>query len=255
MSAGWAVAMQDAKLRGFVDNFDEHNLQTCNLSGVVSDFGDRSSLYPAEAVLLEKYRLEIENADVLDIGVGGGRTTFHLLANCRSYRAVDYAPAMIEVCRRRFVVCPPETFAVGDVRDLATHADGAYRFVLLSGNSLDYIGHDDRLRALYEVRRVLARDGLFLFSTHSLHAYPFRDPMTQARNRHADPGRMAAQGWYHLIDYADRVVTHYVYPHVQLRELKAAGFATLDVLDLKGQAFDFASPPDDWMVHFMCRAI
>jgi len=247
--------MQDTKLSGFVDNFDEHNLQVYNLSGVVSDFGDRSSLYPAEAVLLEKYRPEIEDADVLDIGVGGGRTTLHLLANCRSYRAIDYAPGMIDVCRRRFVACPPETFSVGDVRDLAVHTEGAYRFVLLSGNSLDYIGHDDRIRALQEVRRVLAGDGLFLFSTHSLHAYPFSDPVIQARNRHADAELMAAQGWYHLVDYADHVVTHYVYPHVQLRELEAAGFLTLDVLDLKGRPFDFTSPPEDWMVHFMCRAI
>lgn len=242
-------------LTGLVADFAEHNAQVSNLPEVVDDLLRQPELFPAENALFDKYRHEIAAANVLDIGVGAGRTTIHLLADCRSYHAIDYAPRMIDACRKRFTACPAETFSVGDVRNLSAHATGSYDFVLFSFNGLDYISHEDRSTALREIRRTLRSCGLFLFSTHSLHAFPFPDDEVQARNTHVDPELMARQGWYHLVDYADSVVTYYIYPHVQVRALAEAGFEVLDTLDLQGRPFDYDRPPADWMVHFMCRAV
>lgn len=58
-----------------------------------------------------------------------------------------------------------------------------------------------------------------------------------------------------MIDYADQLVTYYIYPAVQARYLEDNGFSVLDVLDLRGRPFNFRKPSDDWMVHFMCRAV
>jgi hypothetical protein len=100
---------------------------------------------------------------------------------------------------------------------------------------------------------VLSPGGLFFFSTHSLHAFPFPDPEVQARNKDVDLDLMQRQGWYHLIDHATKVVTYYIYPDTQRRQLEITGFEAIEVLDMGAEDFNFSSPQTDWMVHFLCR--
>ena len=242
------------KLKALPTDFVTHNHNVYKLESVAGDSVGKCGLFSAEAHIFAKYQREIATARVLDIGVGGGRTAEYLLTRCRSYQAIDYSPAMIDACRRRFPECAPDTFRVADARDLSEYATGEFDFALFSYNGLDYIGHQDRLRALSEIRRVLRPGGLFCFSTHSLHAFPFAEPRVQARNAHVDINRLRQQGWFNLIDRAADVVTYYVYPDVQKRQLKIAEFAVLQVLDMQAQPFDFSSPPDDWMIHFVCQA-
>jgi SAM-dependent methyltransferase len=113
--------------------------------------------------------------------------------------------------------------------------------------------HEDRLRVLQEVRRVLSRDGLFFFSTHSLHAFPFSDAEVQERNRYVDLDLLGQRGWAQLIDYRADVVTYYIYPEVQKRQLEHAGYEVIGALDMKGGEFSFQRPVTDRMVHFLCR--
>ncbi len=66
--------------------------------------------------------------DMLDIGVGGGRTTRHFAPLARTYLGVDYSAAMIARCKREF---PSFRFAVADARRLAFAADESYDLVLV----------------------------------------------------------------------------------------------------------------------------
>jgi len=107
---------------------------------------------------------EASGRPVLDIGVGGGRTTSALTAISRDYTAIDYTPAMIEVMRQRF----PAVRALHlDARQMSELADGAFFLVVFSCAGLDMVGAADRVRILAEVRRVLQPGGAFIFSTHS----------------------------------------------------------------------------------------
>lgn len=230
-----------------------HNYEVYQLDSVVKDFARTSGLFPAEELIVRKYETAIAAARVLDLGVGGGRTASYLLSRCGSYRAIDYSSAMISACRSRFPECASCVFVVGDARDLSAYPAGGFDFILFSYNGLDYVGHEDRLQVLAEIRRVLSPGGLFFFSTHSLHAYPFPDSEVQARNKHVELDVLRRQGWYHLIDYYAAVVTYYIYPDVQTRQLEKAGFEVIEVLDLAAQPFNFSTPPNDWMVHFLCR--
>jgi SAM-dependent methyltransferase len=239
-------------LDAVVDNISEHNHAVCCHDAAVNDLIS-IELFPAEALVFARYEAELRAARFLDLGVGTGRTTNHLLPLCKMYRGIDYSPPMVEACKKRFPQAS-DVFAVGDARNLAKYRDEEFNFILFSYNGLDYISHEDRLRALSEIRRVLSPSGLFFFSTHSLHAYPFPEPDVQARNKHVDSVQIAKHGWCYLIDKAQFVVTHYIRPDMQLRQLADAGFETLEVLDMNSHAFDFASPPRDWMVHFLCRA-
>jgi SAM-dependent methyltransferase len=230
-----------------------HNYEVYQLNSVVKDFAGTSDLFPAEELIVRKYESAIAAARVLDLGVGGGRTTSYLLSRCRSYQAIDYSPAMISACRLRFPECAPDVFLVGDARDLSAHPAGGFDFIFFSYNGLDSVGHEDRLQVFAEIRRVLSPGGLFFFSTHSLHAYPFPDSEVQARNEHVDLDLLRQQGWYYLVDYYAVVVTYYIYPDVQRRQLEQAGFELVEALDMNAQPFNFSTPPNDWMVHFLCR--
>jgi SAM-dependent methyltransferase len=224
-----------------------------NSTAAVRTYAAQDQLFPPEEAVFRKYASFLAESRVLDIGVGGGRTTRHLLSRCRSYRAIDYAPAMIKACRAMFASCGPEVFEVADARDLFHERAGSYDFVLFSYNGLDYVNHDDRLQVLREIHRVLQPNGLFFFSTHSLLAFPFPDAEVQARNRQVDLDLLERRGWAQLTDYQADVVTYYIYPLVQKKQLENSGYEVMEALDMKGLDFSLHKPTKDWMIHYLCR--
>jgi SAM-dependent methyltransferase len=231
----------------------EQNHQAMNARETVEDYEKREYLFAAEEKFLAQYASRIAEARVLDLGVGAGRTTRHLLPRSRSYRAIDYAPAMIEACRRKFPECGPEVFGLGDARDLSAEPEQGYDLVLFSYNGLDMVDHSDRLRVLWEVRRVLSPNGLFFFSAHSLHAFPFADEKIQARNQDVDLNLLRKRGRAILRDAREDCITYYIYPETQRKQLWRTGFKVLDILDLEGMAFNLSKPAKDWMLHYVCR--
>lgn len=99
---------------------------------------------------------------ILDLGVGGGRTSALLRLLSSQYVGVDYTAELVELCRRRN---PGIDVRQGDARDLTGVADESQGLVVFSANGIDAVDHDDRQRVLAAVRRVLRPGGRFLFST------------------------------------------------------------------------------------------
>jgi SAM-dependent methyltransferase len=134
-------------------------------SGAAKKFYDRAStLLEAESVILDELAPEIKNRKLLDIGIGGGRTTPFLLKISPDYTGIDYSPVLVERAKSRLHL---ESLYVCDVRDMSRFADCAFDFALFSFNGLDHISHQDRLQALREIHRVLRPDGIFAFSSHN----------------------------------------------------------------------------------------
>lgn len=112
-------------------------------------------LLPPERVVLKRFRERLGAMVMLDIGVGGGRTTYHFAPLVRQYVGIDVDPAMVEACLRRFPHRPSHVqLMVCDAREMSAFGDGAFDFVLFSYNGLDYLAHGDRLLALREIARV-----------------------------------------------------------------------------------------------------
>jgi SAM-dependent methyltransferase len=236
-------------------------------------------LTPPERVFLDRIGTRWGSLDMLDIGVGAGRTAYTFGAICRRYVGIDYVPRMVELSRERVAESGRCRFDIGDARDLSKFRDGEFDVVLFSFNGIDTLEHDDRIRVLQEARRVLRPGGTFFFSAHSLNVFPFRltwpevswrHPFRVVRfyggaikrwmrlrlaNRAVDPAAVRKRGWTMLVDDAHdfEMAIYYATPDEQLRQLRAAGFTVEAVLDLSGRPLaDPAASRDHWL-HYLCR--
>ncbi len=135
----------------------------------VTDYASRCELQAPEESILGELRDTLTHARMLDIGVGGGRTTLHFSPLVREYVGVDSSENMIAACRQRFPADPDRVrFKVLHAQDLSAFADSYFDFVLFSYNGIDNLGHQERLRAIHEVHRVTKTDAAFAFSSHNL---------------------------------------------------------------------------------------
>jgi SAM-dependent methyltransferase len=218
---------------------------------------------------------------MLDIGVGAGRTGYTFAPLVDRYVGLDYSPRMLERARQLLGDEEGVELVLGDARDLSA-VDEGFDFVLFSFNGIDAVGHDDRLKVLSEVRRVLRPDGYFLFSSHSTGALPLdtkpeRSPRLQGSrlyglyaratairfgrrirkiNRNLDLQLASERGWIIVPGRGHdfQVDDYYIDPEHQVEQLREAGFAVDAIFDVAGR--DVVLPfrgRDPWL-DYLCRA-
>jgi ubiquinone/menaquinone biosynthesis C-methylase UbiE len=156
------------------------NLPTYNSPQVADYYAGLNYLTPCEHRLFDEY-LQSGMA-ILDLGVGGGRTTAYLSAKAGLYVGFDYAPQMIAACRKKF---PQLEFHVGSAADLSLFASSSFNAVVMAFNGMDYVIPDEsRFRALREIHRVLQPEGFLIFSSHNPRSILVRPSWNRERVRH-----------------------------------------------------------------------
>ncbi len=122
-------------------------------------------LWASEKDLILKYFINKDEA-ILDMGCGAGRTSLGMeMLGYTNIVAVDFAPQMIE-CAINNSINSNIKYCVGNCVDLS-YDDKMFSYVLFSFNGLMQIpDHNNRLRALQELYRVLKVGGIFIFTTH-----------------------------------------------------------------------------------------
>ena len=148
----------------------ELNQELYESAKIVDEYSNQLDLQKPEYVIFDLLKHKINQMKMLDIGIGGGRTTKHFASVVQEYLGVDYSKPMIEACKRKFPENDNIRFKVADVRDLRFLKTNSFDLVLFSFNGLDcIINYDDRIKALVEIKRVLKESGIFIFSTHNLY--------------------------------------------------------------------------------------
>jgi len=102
----------------------------------------------------------VRDGVILDIGVGGGRTAPLMRAISDAYIGIDYAPALLDLARRRFPGCD---FQEMDARRLS-FSDSTFSLAAFSYNGIDSVDLAGRRAIVRQVHRVL-RPGGFVFSS------------------------------------------------------------------------------------------
>jgi ubiquinone/menaquinone biosynthesis C-methylase UbiE len=148
----------------------------------VASYGRERGLQAAEEAIRDSLG-PLSAIDMVDIGVGAGRTAWQFAPAVRSYLGIDFSPGMIAHCRR---VLPDHRFEVGDACRLDFVADGSCDFALFSYNGIDHVALDERGRVLDEMMRILRPGGTLAFSSHNANYLPhiverfrWRLPLTQ----------------------------------------------------------------------------
>lgn len=232
------------------------NRELFESDGLVDSYDPDAGLTPAEHVLVERW--VPMGADVLDIGVGTGRTFPALAERCDTYVGIDVSSAMVAAARRRF---PGARFLEADASDLSMFADGSFDTVVFSYNGLDYLHPlESRRSALAGIRRVLRPGGTFIMSTHNPRAL-WRSPVGDTPQTGATwLRRMAVSGlatvratatlprgeafWRGSGYQTDRIQpldTYYERPRQLVDELTAAGLEVVHCV-----AGDHPRPIHEW---------
>jgi SAM-dependent methyltransferase len=132
---------------------------------------------------------EVRGEAVLDLGVGGGRTTSLLGLLSSDYLGLDSSPEMVAASRATH---PGMTIREGDARDLSFVASGSIKFVFFSYNGIDYVDHSDRLQIYAEIARVLQSGGVFAYSTLAREGSVFGEKPWHLRKAGPDGSRLRA---------------------------------------------------------------
>lgn len=209
---------------------------------LVGSYNPDGGLTPAEDRLIGAW--VPPEPDVLDLGVGTGRTTPALRSIAGTYVGLDFAPAMIAAARRAH---PGADLRVGDAAELSGFEDASIDFVLFSYNGIDYIHPAQRrAAALAEIRRVLRPDGVVVLSSHNPRAIFVRvepargEPTWRAVAKSAVATSRATtallrsrafwRGAGTAIDRFHPLMTAYATPARLRDELTAAGFEVREMI-------------------------
>jgi ubiquinone/menaquinone biosynthesis C-methylase UbiE len=139
------------------------NIARYNSQEIADYYASLNYLSPCEQFLFQTYLKP--GMAILDIGVGGGRTTPYLSLIASHYIGIDYAAEMINRCRTKF---PQVQFRVANAADLSAFTSSSLDVVVMAFNAIDYvIPNKSRYIALREISRVLRPGGILIFSSHN----------------------------------------------------------------------------------------
>jgi len=241
------------------------NREVYQSKGTVESYRQEERLQPAEQNILELLKEKLFFMKMLDIGVGAGRTTVHFAPLVKEYLGIDFSPNMIKACQERFAGLSFQTL---DARSMEAFKDGAFDFILFSYNGIDYINHEDRAKALKEIKRVGKPGGFFCFSTHHL---------GYIKNfRQVSLNRNIIHSWHRLTQVNDvirsqmpfavirdggedfKVQTYYIMPSLQLTALHQMGFSDIRIfLGTTGKEVTGLSGVDlytqERWLYYLCR--
>ena len=213
------------------------------------------TLTRVETMTFLKYQPFIAGKNVLDIGVGAGRTSVYLAPLAKRYEGIDYSPAMVAYMKSAM---PGISIRQSDMRKLDAFPANQFDFVFASNNVLDDVDHDGRLQTLAEFRRVLRNDGMVVLLAHNRSweytaspprlNFP-RNPIRlvksillwlKQRANHAKIRKLRLVTDEYAI-YNDEghdfsALHYYIEQRVQRRQLNENGFSVVDVLDTFGRS-------------------
>lgn len=253
-----------------------HNRALFGQAATVKKYAGFDWLLPSEAAIRERLGPHLAGARMLDLGIGGGRTTFHFAPRVAAYHGIDYAPAMVQACRSRFHGdLPGAVFAEGDARALPAEWSGGFDFVLFSYNGIDCLDREDRLKVFAEMARVMRPGAWMCFSAHNLNSLaglrtwpglPGLLPKLRGGIQYAKL-RLLNRGLDDLLDSdhcllrdggtRGRGCAHYIRPAYQARQLAESGFAVRDVYAAR-EAVPFpdmesAARSNEPWIYYLCQ--
>jgi ubiquinone/menaquinone biosynthesis C-methylase UbiE len=227
---------------------------------------------------------------MLDIGIGGGRTTYHFASLTKEYVGIDCSDNMVKACGERFANASNVSFLTCDARRMKLFEDDCFDFVLFSANGINTLDHEARMEALGEIRRVCKKEGVFCFSSLNLNGigkfFSFTEGVSELFSVHgyfhlktlmALSEKMATAFLTRFLNPSPRQLenvpyavlfdgvwwpwffswNYYIRPEQQIRQLAEIGFQNVRIFSLNGEEIkDWSNSQlvtDQWL-YYLCEA-
>lgn len=244
-------------------------------SQVVKEYVTNTSLQKPEQTILNSIAPKLKHMRMLDIGIGGGRTTHHFADLVKEYIGSDFVPEMVTACKEKFSANKNITFKIADVRDLSQFKTSYFDLVLFSFNGLDCLTKkEERQQAIQEIKQVLAPNGLFIFSSHNINAVdkiysiqPSKNPIKilqrilkfalipffngPKKSLKAQDSAIIRDGLHQF-----RIKLFYIKPQTQVQQLTELGFTDIQAFSLENGAKikeEDLAKVDDYWIYYTCR--
>lgn len=163
----------------------------------------------------------------LDIGCGGGRTTFRIKQRGINVIGIDISPTMVSLAKKQYKKID---FRVIDACDLSAFPNSFFDYVLFSFNGIDYIYPEERReKCLKEIHRVIKKGGIFAFSSHNSLCLPYQYKLLRNKVYNLFRLRVFARYRYAFNKYGITFV-HYINCFNQKRILERLGFKDIKLI-------------------------
>ncbi len=240
---------------------------TYRSKNVVDWYDKLDFLFPSEKALFEKCKEKILGKKVLDIGIGGGRTTAYFANIDCDYTGVDYIEEFANLVSAKHKQLKIKQC---DARVMSMFTDNSFDFILFSFNGIDNMDSESRIKIFKEIFRVLKSDGVFMFSTHNrdykyFNKMPWQEkwqfkwnyfklclvvlknyPQHLKMKKHEFHG----QDYSIINDIAHnfKILTYYISSAKQKKQLESLGFKNTKTFDFNGKDCDL-NQKDPWMYY------
>jgi ubiquinone/menaquinone biosynthesis C-methylase UbiE len=233
------------------------NLSLHETPAALAAYRSETGLRADELQLIKEF-FPMPPADLLDLGVGSGRTTVAL--HNMGYRAlgIEYCRKLVEYANEHF---PSIQILEGDARSLSFD-DAVFDAVLFSWNGIDYMSPvSDRLKVLSEVFRVLRPGGCFIVSSRNAMGCVgrlCRPPLLTRRAIRFWMDQLGClnhvwKGYFRWRDHALGMPLFYsARPSVQKKQLISCGWEVLAIRSAERPS-ETASAFRDVHVQYVCR--
>jgi SAM-dependent methyltransferase len=250
---------------GEIDSSEAYNRWAEFYDSVYGDLDNDARFYLAAAE-----ELVSRDDRLLEIGVGTGRLTTHLLERGHRIVGLDTSAQMLSLAAERFALAERLELVLGDVRDFTRLGPAFALAIAPYGMTAHLLTDDDRLAAFRNVHAQLKPGGVFIFDDcpnwmqpandgTTLTVSPLReDPQGTGQIRLMSNTVDAADAQvslrYDFIDRLDetgrvlqRSIVRIAFRNIplaaELRLLEQAGFCRVDVLGgFDGRPLDVANP-------------
>ncbi len=222
----------------------DNNQEAYTSTEIVEKYVKYDSLQKGEEKIFEKFRDKITSGKILDIGIGAGRTTAHLMSFSKEYVGVDFSQPFVDYCKTKYKNQSQVSIQFGDARKLDKLKDQDFDFILFSFNGIDYVDFEGRKKIMAEFSRLLNVGGVLSFSFHNknnldqLYSFQFpRNPfkylkewrrMNKVRTLNGNIENYKNKDWFIIKDGGDnfKVNTFYIDALFQQQCLQELGFKT-----------------------------